>query len=250
MKQVITIASRIDNIDVDLFTPDNWDEKKLIICCHGFNSGKDSPTYVGIGNKLLANGIAYAIFSLPYHAGRRGDHSDFTVENCIEDIDKVEQMLRDRFPNTKIGILATSFGGYLTLLRLHKTEHNYFAIILKSPAIKMDEILKNIIGKEGFEFFKNQGFVINDMKEPHMRINFSFYEELANNRVFDNPLYDEKILIYHGMVDDTAPYKDSVEFANLNPNTTLVSYENENHRFSEEILDQFSIEVAEYCKKL
>ncbi len=249
MKEVLTIKSRIDDINVDLFTPDNWDEKKLIICCHGFNSGKDSPTYVGIGNKFLDKGIAYAIFSLPYHADRRGEHSDFTVENCIEDTEKVEKALREKFPNTKIGILATSFGGYLTLLRLKKFHHDYFAIVLKSPAIKMDEILKNIIGPEGFEFFKKQGFVINDRKEPHMRINFNLYEELAKNRVFDDPYYDEKILIYHGTIDDTAPYEDSAEFAELNANTTLISLENENHKFSEEVLEQFGAEVADYCKK-
>ena len=247
MKEVINVKSRIDNFDIDIFIPDGWDEKKLMICHHGFNSGKRGESYVIIGNKLLENGIAYAIFSLPYHAERRVDDKDFTVANCIEDCELVEKTIREKFPNTKIGILGTSFGGYLSLLRIQKYHHDYFAIILKSPAIKMDEILKDIIGPKYFDFFKNQGYVVDEKKETPMRINFSFYEELAENRVMDNPKYDEDIRIYHGTVDDTAPYKDSVELANLNESVTLITYENENHKLSSAILDEFSEDVANYC---
>ncbi len=247
MKEIINVKSRIDSFEIDVFIPDGWDEKKLMICHHGFNSGKNGESYVIIGNKLLEKGIAYAIFSLPYHAERRGDYNDFTVANCIEDCELAEKAIREKFPNTKIGILGTSFGGYLSLLRIQKYHHDYFAIILKSPAIKMDEILKTIIGQEMFEFFKKQGFGVNDKKDTPMRINFSFYEELSENRVMDNPKYDEEIRIYHGNIDDTAPYKDSAELASLNENITLITYENENHKFSSEILNEFSEDVANYC---
>ena len=248
MKQSIIVESRIDKIDVDLFLPDNWDEEKLIIFYHGFNSGKYSEAYLQIGKRMLENGIAYAIFSLPYHADRRNDYHDLTLANCIEDCELVENTLREKYPNTKIGILGTSFGGYLTLLRLKKTKQDYFAVILKSPAIKMDKILKIIMGDVGFKIFESQGFVVDDHKETPMRINYSLYEEFCANRIMDNPNYDDSILIYHGNIDDTAPYEDSVEFASLNANTTLVTLENENHKFSLEALDKFSIEVADFCK--
>lgn len=248
MKQTITVQSRIDSFDIDVFIPDNWDENKMMIFHHGFNSGKNSETYATIGSKMLEKGIAYAFFSLPYHAERREDHKDFTVANSIEDCELVEKTIREKFPNTKIGILGTSFGGYLTLLRLHKSHKDYFAIILKSPAIKMDEILKRMLGPELFEYFKNQGYGVDNNKEIPMRINYSFYEELANNKVMDNPKYDEIIRIYHGNVDDTAPYEDSVELSNLNENMTLTTYDGENHRFSSKILNEFSEDVANYCK--
>ncbi len=248
MKQIITVDSRIDKIEVDFFKPDNWDEEKLVILCHGFNSGKESASYKQIGKCLLENGIAYAIFSLPYHAERRGDYNDFTLANCIEDSELVEKTIREKYPNTKIGILGTSFGGYLTLLRLQKYKHDYFAIILKSPAIKMDTILKSIMGEDGFKLFNYQGYVEDNSKDTPMRINLSFYEELTNNRIMDNPNYDENILIYHGTIDDTAPYEDSLKFASQNANTTLVTLENENHRLSEGALHKLSAEVADYCK--
>ena len=247
-KQQIKIKSRIDEFEADIFIPDNWDNKKLVICNHGFNSGKNGESYVIIGKALLQKGIAYAIFSLPYHAERRKDANDFTVSNCLEDGLNMEKAIREKFPNTKIGILGTSFGGYLTLLKLKNPLHDYFAVVLKSPAIKMDEILsKNLTGEE-FEVFKKQGYAIDDHKSTPMRINFSFYEDLIKHRIMDNPKYEDKILIYHGTIDDTAPYEDSKTLADMNENITLVSLENENHKFSIDVLDRFSEEVANYFK--
>ena len=123
MKETFLLKSRVDNIEVDFFKPESWDEKKIMIFCHGFNSGKQSEAYKIIGEKFLEKGIAYVIFSLPYHAERRNDYNDFTLANCIEDSELVEQAIREKYPDTKIGILGTSFGGYLTLLRLKKYHH-------------------------------------------------------------------------------------------------------------------------------
>ena len=240
------IKSRIDTIEVDVFTPDNWNGNKLVICCHGFNSGKNSDTYSLIGNELLTKDIAYAKFSLPYHAERRNDYDDFTLENCISDSEQVEKTIREKYPNTRIGILGTSFGGYLTLLRLKKFKHDYFSIVLKSPAIKMDKIFKAHLAGEEFDEFKKQGYGINHHKADDMRINYSFYEELEKNKIFDLGEYEEKILIYHGTLDDTAPYEDSLEFANQNKNTKLISLKNENHRYSIEALNKFCKNAAKY----
>ena len=249
IKETITIKSRIDNIEADLYMPDNWNEEKLIICCHGFNSGKGSESYNSICNALLDKSIACVRFSLPYHAERRIDVNkadDFTVENCIEDSELVEKNIRERFPNTKIGLIATSFGGYLTLLRLKRYQHSYFAVILKSPAIRMDEILKNSLASEEFEFFKRQGFGYDKNTQKKMKINFSFFEELENNQIMDSPNYNEKILIYHGTIDNVAPFEDSKEFADINENTTLVPLEGEQHSLSKEGLERFCDEVVKY----
>ena len=148
----LTIKSRIDEFIADVHIPDNWNEEKLVICCHGFNSGKNGESYVAIGNALLEKGIACAKFSLPYHAERRNDPDDFTVDNCIADSEMVEKSIREKYPNTKIGVIATSYGAYLTLLRLKEYHHDYFAIVLKSPAINMGDILKNSLTVEEFTF--------------------------------------------------------------------------------------------------
>ena len=244
MKEIITVNSRIDSFDIDVFIPENWDEKNLLIFQHGFNSGKNGDSYALMGSDLLKHNIAYAIFSLPYHAERRIDKDDFTLENCIKDSEIAEDMIRAKYPNTRISILGTSFGGYLTLLKLKRQKRDYHKIILKSPAIKMAEIVKKLYPDEEFEDFKAKGYTVNNWKETPMFINYSFYEEIEKTKIMDDPIFDEHILLFHGTADDLAPYQDSKEFADLNKNTTLISLENENHSFTLDCLAKVSEKIA------
>ena len=202
MNTFTKIKSRTDDINLELIFPENWNEEKLIVMVHGFNSSPEGKSYHTIAKSLLKSNIASAIFSLPYHKERRGTAKpeDFTVENCIADIDLVEETLKNMYPNTKFGVLGTSFGGYLTLLRLKREKLDYFTIILKSPAIKMGEIMKNAFPKEAFREFKEKGFgIVGDRNTP-MKVLYNFYKDLTKNKVQDLGVYSEKINIYHGSV--------------------------------------------------
>ncbi len=234
MKQTLTIPSRIDDIEIDIGIPENWDEQKMMILHHGFNSGKSGGTYTTIGDKLLEKGIAYAKFSLPYHAERRHDDHDFTLANCLEDCNLVEKAVRETFPQTQIGIVGRSFGGYLTLLRLKEAHQPYFKVLLLSPAIYMAEVFKNTLAGDAFETFKAQGYGTFQNKENPMIIHYELYQELENNSISTLGIYEDAMTIFHGTQDDTVPYSDSEEFVKNNPNTTLIPLENETHRYSEE----------------
>ena len=245
MRKTIKIESRIDTFDLEINIPKNWDSKKIVIACHGFDSSKDSEAMMMIEKDLEQYGIAYARFSLPYHGERRIDPDDFSVEKCLQDLYKVEDKIKEMYPKTKIGIYANSFGGYLTLLRIKKKEHNYFAIVLRSPAIKMAEILeKNLVNMDISEI-KKQGYTIRERKTP-MKVKYEFYEELKNNSISEYGEYKEKILIYHGTDDNVAPCEDAKEFANNNKNIELVLFENEEHKFSIEKLKQANAQIAKY----
>jgi pimeloyl-ACP methyl ester carboxylesterase len=243
MRYVILATGRIDNFHVVIYAPDNWDEKNLVLFCHGFNSGMDSASYNHIGKEFIKNNIAYAIFSLPYHSERRVDPEDFTVRNCIEDINFVENMIRNLFRKTKISIIGTSFGGYLTLLRLKQLHKPYHKIILKSPAIKMNEIFEKFIPEEEKAPFKSRRYIVLEDEKP-MIIKYRFYEELCRNKVFDLDEYDDNILIYHGSDDEVVPVEDSKEFVSKNPHSSLVILAGEGHTYSLNGLTKFSKEVA------
>ncbi len=240
MNNLIKIKSRIDVINLELIIPDNWNKEKLIVLIHGFNSSPEGKTYHAIANFLKEQNIASAIFALPYHKERRegSKPEDFTIDNCIEDIDLVEAEIKKMYPNVKLGVIGTSFGGYLTLLRLKKEKLDYYTIILKSPAIKMGEIVKNSFPKEAFKEFKERGFGIVGDRTP-MKVLYNFYKDLTKNKVSDLGVYLEKIYIFHGSKDDTVPVKDSKEFENLNPNVELTVLDGENHSYTEEGLRKF-----------
>ena len=248
VKQTLTIPSRIDDIEIDIGIPENWDEQKLMILHHGFNSGKRGGTYTTIGDKLYESGIAYAKFSLPYHAERRHDDYDFTLANCIEDCELVEKAIREKFPQTQIGIIGRSFGGYLSLLRFKKFHHPYFTIILLSPAIRMAEIFQNALAGEHFEEFKEQGYGVFQNAPDNMIIHYALYQELENNKVSNLGTFEETIHIYHGNLDNTAPFADSEEFAKNNPHTTLTTLENEKHAYTPEGLTHLCEEMIRLIK--
>lgn len=246
MKEIIRIKSRIDEFDLVLNIPNNWNKKHLIIACHGFDSNKDTEGNLMLEKSAESKGVAFARFSHPYHGERRNNPDDLTVENCIEDMIKVENEIKKRFPGTQIGICSTSFGAYLTLVRLKKYPNSFSSIILKSPAIKMDEILINELIDDDFETFKKQGYSIRYKKETPMTVRYQFYENLKNNRIFDLGMYREKMLIYHGLEDDTAPYEDTKLFADLNSGIKLISLENEGHRFRFNLLEELNNDMVNW----
>lgn len=248
MKKTIKIKSRIDTFELDLNIPENWNEEKIVVACHGFNSSKDSEAMMLIEEDLSKYGIAYARFSWPYHAERRIDRDDFSVEKCIEDLYLVENTIKEEYPKTKIGIYANSFGAYLTLLRLKRKEHDFFAIALRAPAIKMDEILELFMANTNIEEIKKHGYILDKPDKKPMEIKYDFYEELKENRISQLGEYKEKMLIYHGTADDVAPCEDTIEFAKKNKNVKLVLFENELHKFNIEKLEQANAEIAIYMK--
>lgn len=245
MKQIIEIQSRIDRFDVLINIPENWKKDKLIIGCHGFDSSKDSDAMVLFGEYLEKVDIAYALFCFPYHAERRIDENDLTIDNCISDLMAVEEKIVGLFPNVKLGVIANSFGAYILLNRIKKYKHNYFAIILKSPAIKMDEILKNCLIEDSFEIFSKNGYTVRHRKSP-MKVKFEFYEAIKENTIEKLGEFNEKILVYHGNIDDTAPFEDIKEFCDRNKNTSLIEIENESHKLSMNNLKKIYREAANY----
>ena len=246
MKKIMNIKSRIDTFKLELNIPENWNEEKIVVACHGFNSSKDSENMMLIEKDLEEYEIPYARFSWPYHGERRIDPKDFSVEKCLEDLYLVENKIKDEYPNTKIGIYANSFGAYLTLLRLKRKEHDFFSIVLRAPAIKMDEILKMFMANTDIEVIKKNGYVFDSKDKKPMKVYYEFYEELKENRISQLGEYKEKMLIYHGTIDDTAPCKDTIEFANNNKNVKLVLFDNESHNFSMAKMLQVDKEIAKY----
>jgi len=236
MKQTIQIRSRIDTFVLDTFFPDTGYTNKMVLCIHGFNSSKESSSYKYVGNKLLEKGIGYAIFSLPYHGERRIDASDFTVRNCLEDIDLVIESLYKHFPISKMVVEGTSFGGYLTLLKLKENKLQKESILLKSPAIKMGEIVKSFLPTSERKLMQEKGYIVLPNSNS-MRINDSFFKELFEKKAED-VVINKEITIMHGKDDEVVPYGISVDFALRNPKVKIILLDGENHNYSDEGLDK------------
>lgn len=228
----------------------NHDEiKNVIICCHGFASSRNNGLFQDLMQESKKYGISVITFDFQGHGDSSENIGNLTVQNCIEDLERVEEYVRQCFPNASINILANSFGAYITLLKLKQDKEQNIepiesSIVLKAPAVNMSEILTNVLLKEPFDEYKTRGEAKVGKKE--VILPYSFYEDLCSHSVmdFEVPI---PVTIYQGKNDETASIQDTEKFAENNPKVEINKLEGEGHSFSsksEELVIQSSIRHA------
>ena len=219
-------------ISLKTFIPD--DCKKIIIACHGFGGDKESSAISLLANKLFNYNIGVLAFDFPGHGESEVNADKLTLTNCINDLKSVEKFVEQQYPNKPISIFSTSFGAYISLSRINKEIPKYFSIVLRAPAICMDEIFVNSLMREDMDSFKTRGFTILGF-EREMKVPYSFYEELVSNKLFE--IYDKNInmLILQGTEDDIAPITDTKNFVSQkNGNAILFEIEGADHKMKKD----------------
>lgn len=229
MERYLQIKGKSDyEISLKEFLP-NKEIEKVIIALHGFGGGKESTAISLLAQKANNENIAVIAFDFPAHGTSKVEADKLTLDNCIKDFESVEEYARKKY-NKEIGIFATSFGAYITLLKLSKEkENNYFSIILRSPAICMNEDFKNKILKEDVVKYQKRGYSVLGY-ERLMNIEYNYYEELEKNNLFDLYNKDYKIFIIQGTNDDMAPIEDTIKFIKNKSNIILHKIEGADHR--------------------
>lgn len=199
------------NISAKIYLPKEINIKSFVIACHGFGGDKESTAIALLAKELNKNNITVISFDFPGHGESEVLADKLTIRNCMYDINSVEKYIKETYGDVKIGIFATSFGAYITLLNLLENKSNYFTIVLRSPAICMDEVFKNSLLKEDFNEFIKRGYAVLGY-ERKMNINYDFYESLVENNLFLKYNLDKEIYILHGTKDDIAPIEDTIDF--------------------------------------
>ena len=237
------------NYDINIreYIPQNM--KEIIIACHGFGGDKESSAIIALANEMKKYSIGVICFDFPAHGESNASDNDLKIQNCIDDIFSVEKYIENKYLNIPISIFATSFGAYITLLKIFKYNTKYNHIILRAPAIKMDEILKKNILKENFGLLKEKGEIYFGF-ERKFKLTYSFYISLTENKILNlyNNVEKQKINIIQGNVDDIAPIKDTYEFRSLDTeNIFIKEILGADHRMKKEgELEQ----VIEFSKKI
>ncbi len=219
------------NIFCDLYLPEKDNVEKIIIACHGFGGDKNSSAIFSLAKSLTNFKIAVLAFDFPAHGISNTDGHNFTIKNCVNDINDIEYYIEKEFNNIEIGFFATSFGAYTLLLKLNSSEKIYNSIVLRCPALDMKSVFENSLLKVSLkEFLKNGecklGF------ERKIVITKEYYNELIKNNIFKIYDTENKICIIHGTEDDIAPIKDSIKFQKkFNDRVVLYKIKGADHRF-------------------
>lgn len=181
----------------------------VLVVVHGFDSNKDGSTI-----KFLRNNMDVSIvsFDLPMH----GESSEeLLLSNCIDDLGVVCAYIKSKF-RCSISLFGSSFGCFVILNYLRRNPNAPFKnVFLKSAAIKMDKVFRDVLIEESMESYQERGYTIKN-RNKKMVIPYKFYEELVSNPINIKDFSNRDFYLFHGINDDTALFDDLGDFSASN----------------------------------
>jgi len=107
------------------------DEKRVIICCHGLYSSKESEKYLEIAEMAGERNISCVRFDFS-GCGESGGKFSSSLDERLKDLQKVMSYLKEKFENAKYALLGSSLGGMVSI-RYASMEETSSIITLASP---------------------------------------------------------------------------------------------------------------------
>ena len=211
------------------------DEDLLVIISHGFGSSKESTTATTVAEKLKNGGIASVRYDFPAHGESPAEGEDFRIENCLKDLQSVEEMVRECFPEKTIGYFSSSFGAFINLLYLSSRKPTGKMSFLRCSAVDMPGIVDRWMEDEDLlQEMKDKGYVVADegyVKPLH--VYREFWDALKKIDLFRDFRKPEGMVLrmIHGTADETAPFTDAAAFAEKF-GISLIPVEGADHSFT------------------
>ncbi len=206
--------SKGDRLCGILSNPTGDKGKLIIIFCHGFNSSKESNTYITLEERLNNEKISTFRFDFFGHGESDGKFENITVSEAVDDaLNAIDFLKRQGY--LKMGLFGSSFGGITSIVTASKT-NNLSMLALKSPVSDFEEVLVNELGDDIKNWEKRGYRYYIDRSGGKKRLNYSFFEDTKNNNGYQ---VAEKIeiptLIVHGGDDEIVPVNQSRKTAQL-----------------------------------
>lgn len=218
------------NINYKIFDSTN-ETNEVLITIHGFAGDSDSSVIYAIANEITKHNFSVIAFDLPNH-GKDKTVKNLTLANCINYLKIIVDFVRKKYKNKPISFFATSFGAYILLNYLSQNNLKFNNVILRAPAIFMDNVLvSNILQEHGFTIDDLMKNPINLGFNKDLMIDKNFLQELKNNNL-STKHFSFHIDIIQGDKDDVVNVIDNEHFFKTNfSDYSLFYIKNANHRF-------------------
>ena len=194
----------------------NWTgQRRVVIVCHGFGSSKESPMARAVAEALPRRGVGTVRFDFPSHGESPVWQEGLRVPYCIDDLEQVEQAILAQDPAAEIGYFSSSFGAYITLLRLARDPRPGARAFLRAAAVTMPDLVETWVDQPAREALDRQGYFVPDYDYVReMRLSRAFLEDLSQGDVFARwrPELAELVMV-HGTQDSVVPVEGVRRFA-------------------------------------
>jgi len=204
-----------------------------VIASHGLLSSKSSEKYIALGEKLSENGIAMLRFDFRGVGESGGKLEDDTLSRRITDLGGAIDFMRSRRDlSDRVGLLGSSLGGYVSLIRV-SMEKGIKAVVIWATPFHLDDLGK----KKGDEEYP-----------PPAE---AFFKDLPKHRLLPLLPKVSNCLVIHGEEDETVPVDQAWEIFNgLGSPKEIHTIEGADHRLTNPAHRQQAIDLTlEWFKK-
>jgi len=205
-------------------------EKKnppCVIASHGLLSSKESEKYIALGDGLSQEGIAMLRFDFRGIGESEGRMEEDTISRRIMDLGSAFEFIRSRRDLKKrIGLLGSSLGGYVSLIKASQ-EEKIRAIVIWATPFHLDD-LKSTKGTEG-----------------HPLPEEAFFEDLPKHRLLPLLPRVSNCMVIHGEKDELVPVDQAWEiFHNLGAPKEIRILEGADHRLTDPAHRSHAMELS------
>lgn len=96
---------------------------RIVIMIHGFESCKECDTGKLLFRRMIPAEIGVVAYDQPGHGSEEGREEWFTLKNCMDSLETVENFVAAKYPHAQIFYFASSFGAYMTSLYVSTRNH-------------------------------------------------------------------------------------------------------------------------------
>ena len=232
MQKYFDINEQGCSVRCKLYCEDAAAVKRVIVCCHGFASSKESASYETFATRAVAKrkGTAVIAFDWPCHG--EDARKNLLLSECETYLSLVVEYARARFDTQELYAYGVSFGGYLLLKYLAEVGSPFRKVALRCPAIHMRQTLEEAILSDEDLRKLQAGKAILVGFERKVKITREFLDALEAADVASWSYFDfaDDLLIVQGTADELVSYVSVVAFADDNV-IELFAVEGADHRF-------------------
>ena len=205
---------------------------RIVIYCHGLGANKIWATR--FYDYLLTNKIGIISFDFPGHGEDKTDFVYFNLSLCISYLEEMIDYVKIKY-NVPIYLFGSSFGGFVILNKLIKTDINIKKAMLMCPAINFCEIIERKLGIS-LDYFNTNEFV---PLYNNIKIYKDAYLEFKNGNNAVKNYEFKNVSIIQGTLDRTVLYDDISKFCKKNnlKLTTIEGGKHELYGYDEEIIN-------------
>ena len=211
--------------------PEYCTVRRCVIGVHGFCGSKDSKILEDIAEEMGLFGAATLRFDFPAHGDSPVTDWELSLQRCQDTLEAVVRWAKKAYPYVDMGIFATGFGAFVTLVALddlREIQEN-LKLVLQTPDLNMANTLLSMTQMTEEAFQRAGRVVIGATAKRAVEVPYSFYEDLQKQMVYYN--YHMPMLLLHGELDEVVPMEYLDPFRRFNTRSKLVVIPGADHQF-------------------